>query len=274
VLTAHPPRDRRSRSPVEIHKRESIQRLQEAMAGDRLTVEYQPIVEARSGRVVGAEALLHWRAPSREPLDLSALLAAAERSPVIYALERWVLARCGEEWKGPALTELRLNVNLSAREFDRPRLPDRLRAALSQSGLDPSRLTLEITETSAIRDPRAVAALLREMKQEGSEVWLDDFGTGHSSLEWLFRLPVDGIKIPGTFVCDVPGDQRAALITASVIDLAHQLGLRVLAEGVERPEQRDWLVERGCDHLQGFLFAPGLPAAELSSRQVAVGATA
>jgi EAL domain-containing protein (putative c-di-GMP-specific phosphodiesterase class I) len=265
--------DRRGHSPVAIRKRESIQRLQDALARDRLTVEYQPIVDAGTGRMVAAEALLHWRTPSREKHELPALVAAAEKSPVIFALERWVLARCGEEWQEPHLRELRLNVNLSAREFDRPRLPDRLRAALRKSGLDPTRLTLEITETSGIRDPGAVASLLHEMKREGSEVWLDDFGTGHSSLEWLLRLPVDGIKIPGTFVSVLLDDERAAMITASVIDLARRLGLRVLAEGVERPAQRAWLTEQGCDQLQGFLFAPGLPARELSS-QVAVGETA
>jgi EAL domain-containing protein (putative c-di-GMP-specific phosphodiesterase class I) len=269
VPTSRPPVNRRSQSPRALRKRESIQRLQDALAEDRLTVQYQPIVDAHTARPVAAEALLRWRHPKRETYDIKVLLAAAERSPVIYSLERWVVETCctsAAAWQRGPLRDLRLNVNLSAREFDRARFPDRLRSSLHKSGIDSGRVTLEITETSGISDPAAVAEVLTELKRDGFEVWLDDFGTGHSSLEWLFRLPADGVKIPSTFVDDVTRDDRAATITAAVIELAHRLGLRVVAEGVEHQEQRHWLAQAGCEQLQGFLFHAAMAAPVLARR--------
>src|SRR5262249_36879965 len=187
----------------------SIRRLKDALAGDRLVVHYQPLVEVSSGRPVRAEGLLRWRRPGEERDALPELIAAAEQSPIIYALERWIVAACfadAARWHKGALPDLRVNGNLSAREFARKRFADRLRAAVRKSGVDPARVTLEITETSRIDDAEAAARMLDDLKTMGFEVWLDDFGTGHSTLEWLWRLPIDGLKVPGTFVQDVARD--------------------------------------------------------------------
>jgi EAL domain-containing protein (putative c-di-GMP-specific phosphodiesterase class I) len=232
-------------------------------------VHYQPIVDVHSGRPVRAEGLIRWRHPEREPHPLPALVEAVEYSPIIYGLERWVVATCfadAARWQKGSLPALRVNVNLSAREFDRPRFVDRLRAAVRKSGLDPSRATLEITETSAIDHPEAAARMLDDLKKIGFEIWLDDFGTGHSTLEWLWRLPIDGLKVPGTFVQDVTGDARAAAITTALVALAHGLGVRIAAEGVETDDQRRWLADHGCDELQGFLLYQPVPAADLAAR--------
>lgn len=260
--------DRRSQAVPALRRRESIAHLKQALAEERLVVHYQPIVDAATAEPVAAEGLLRWRRPEAESDELSVLLAAAEASPVIFALERWAIRTCCRDaarWPEQE-PPLRLNVNLSAREFDRPRLGNRIRSFVRQEGLDPRRITLEITETSAISDPDAASRVLDEMRQHGFEVWLDDFGTGHSSLEWLWALPADGVKIPGTFAADVVRDERAAMITSAIVDLAHRLGLRVVAEGVETSEQRDWLVAAGCDQLQGFLFGPAQATRALPER--------
>jgi diguanylate cyclase len=263
-----PQDDRRGHSPRAVRKRESIQYLKDALAGDRLTVLFQPIVDARTTRPVAAEALLRWRRPRQEAHDLTHLLGAAERSPVIHALERWVVEACGAAvpiWQRGALDAVRVNVNLSAREFGGPRLQARLAAVFRRSELDPARVTLEVTETSTI-EPAAASPVLESLRDEGFQVWLDDFGTGHSSLEWLLRLPADGVKIPATFVRALPGNERAVAIVTAVIDLAHHLGLRVTAEGVEGEEQRRWLARAGCDQLQGYLFYAAMPASVLARR--------
>jgi EAL domain-containing protein (putative c-di-GMP-specific phosphodiesterase class I) len=261
--------NRRSQSPSALRRRESIRVLKDALAGDRLVVHYQPIVEVVSGRAVTAEGLVRWRHPDREPEPLPQLVKAAEHSRIIYVLEHWVVATCfadAARWQKGPLPELRVNVNLSAREFDRPHFGDRLRAAVRKSGVDPRRVTLEITETSAIEDPEAAGRMLDDLKKMGFEIWLDDFGTGHSTMEWLWRLPIDGLKVPETFVQDVTHDAKAATITAAIVELAHRLGVRITAEGIENEDQRGWLTGAGCDELQGFLFYQPMPVEELLTR--------
>jgi EAL domain-containing protein (putative c-di-GMP-specific phosphodiesterase class I) len=199
---------------------------------------------------------------------LPGLVKAAERSPVIFPLERWAITRCGEDvGRWPAtLRDLRINVNVSAREFDHGGLASGLGRLVRRSGLEPARVSLEITETSALRDPEAVAGLLDGLKGQGFEVWLDDFGTGHSSLAWLRLLPIDGLKIPAEFVLDVHARPRVATITSAVIRLAHDLGLRVVGEGVETQADLEWLNARACDQVQGFLLYPPMAAEDLAAR--------
>jgi EAL domain-containing protein (putative c-di-GMP-specific phosphodiesterase class I) len=261
--------ERRSPTPAAVRKREAIRRLKEAMAADRFVLHYQPLVAARDGSVRGVEALLRWRAPDGAHDSVTDLVLAAERSPVIFRLENWALGealRAARAWKDAGLSDLRVGVNLSAREFPRANLVRRVQQQLSVAGLPPAALALEITESSRMDDFGAAADRLEKLAALGIELWLDDFGTGHSSLEWLLRLPVDGLKIPSTFVRELPGDDRAAAIATAVVDLAHHLGLRVAAEGVEREDQREWLVEAGCDQLQGYLFYAAMPASVLTGR--------
>jgi EAL domain-containing protein (putative c-di-GMP-specific phosphodiesterase class I) len=212
------------------------------------------------------EALLRWRTPDAEHHSITALLQSAERSPVIFKLENWTLGqalRAGRGWLDAGLTGLRVGVNLSAREFPRADLVRRVQSQLSASRLPASALALEITESSSMQDFGAAADRLERLAGMGIELWLDDFGTGHSSLEWLSHLPTHGLKIPGTFVERLFADGRCQVIVTRLIELAHDLGLRVVAEEVETEEQREWLAARGCDLFQGFLFHAPMPAEEL-----------
>ncbi len=223
-----------------------------------------------TGAVEAAEALVRWRSSSTD--DLGVMVAAADRGPVIRDLDTWVAScalRDAAAWQRGSLPDVRVHVNLSARGLWRRGFGDRWQAQVAEAGVDVTRVTLEITETSALPDPEVTARRLARLREGGLQVWLDDFGTGHSSLEWLWKLPVDGVKIPGTFVEDVTRDRQAATITGAVIALAHRLGLRVVAEGVETEEQRRWLADAGCDALQGFLFHAALPADELPLRLAA-----
>ena len=261
-----PGRERRSPTPAAARKRAAIRHLKEAVVEDRLHLLYQPIVSARDSRVERVEALLRWRKPKRETEALTDLIWAAERSPVIFKLENWILDqsfRAAAGWKEAGLSGVRVNVNLSAREFPRADLVARVTRRLQAARLDPGDVGLEITETSSMRRFDEVAEQIEQLIDKGIELWLDDFGTGHSSLEWLSHLPLHGVKIPGTFVERLHEEKRCQAIVARVIDLAHDLGLRVIAEEVETPAQRDFLAGRGCDFLQGFLFYAPMPAAEL-----------
>jgi diguanylate cyclase len=257
--------ERRSPTPAAVHKRDAIRRLKEALAADRFVLHYQPIVDAHDGRAVSAEALLRWRSEDAEQDSVQELLHSVERSPVIFKLENWALdqaLRAARGWLDAGLA-LRVGVNLSAREFPRADLGGRLRYRLSASGLPPSALALEITESSAMSDFEAAADRLERLAAMGIELWLDDFGTGHSSLDWLSRLPCHGVKVPGTFVGRLFTDDRCRTIVSRVVQLAHDLGLRVIGEGVETERQRDVLTDLGCDLLQGFLFHAPMPAEEL-----------
>jgi len=270
-----PARDeRRSPTPAAVHKRDAIRRLKQALVDDRFVLHYQPIVGAHDGRAVSAEALLRWRDPEEDQHAITELLQSAERSPVIFRLENWALdqaLQAARAWLDAGLN-LRVGVNLSAREFPRADLGRRIRQRLSSAGLPPSALALEITESSSMSDFGAAADRLERLAATGIELWLDDFGTGHSSLEWLSHLPTHGLKIPGTFVERLFADERCKVIVPRLIELAHDLGLRVVAEEVETKEQRDYLAGCGCDLFQGYLFRPALPAEELP--RALVGAVA
>ena len=208
------------------------------MVEDRLVLLYQPIVSARDSRVERVEALLRWRKPKKERETLTDLIWAAERSPVIFKLENWILdqsLRAAAGWRKAGLTGVRVNVNLSAREFPRADLVARVTRRLKAAGVDPGNVGLEITETSSMRRFDEVAEQIDRLIDKGIELWLDDFGTGHSSLEWLSHLPLHGVKIAGTFVERLRDEKRCQAIVTRVIALAHDLGLKVIAEGVETP---------------------------------------
>jgi EAL domain-containing protein (putative c-di-GMP-specific phosphodiesterase class I) len=261
-----PAPERRSPTPAALRKRDAIRRLKEAQTADRFFLHFQPIVGAREPVVPSAEALLRWRKPATEADDLTHLFMAAERSPAIFRLENWTLRQAlgaCRGWQAAGLADLRVQVNLSAREFPRADLVRRLQRELRATGLEAAKISLEITETSWLHDFQAPAEQLRRLMAIGVELWLDDFGTGHSSLEWLSHLPTHGLKIPTTFVARLFTDDRCQVIVRRMIDLAHDLGLRVIAEGVECEEQRAFLAEHGCDLLQGFFLYAPMPAEAL-----------
>ena len=263
-----PGRERRSPTPAAGRKRAAIHHLKTAVAEDRLHLLYQPIVNAGDSRVERVEALLRWRKPQREQQTLIDLIWSVERSPVIFKMENWILDqsfRAASAWIDKGLPRIRVNVNLSAREFPRADLVARVTRRLGDAHLDPAGVGLEITETSGMDRFDEVADQIDSLVDKGIELWLDDFGTGHSSLEWLSHLPLHGVKIPGTFVERLHEEKRCQAIVTRVIGLAHDLGLKVIAEGVETAEQRDFLAAHGCDFFQGFLFYAALPAARLPS---------
>ena len=233
--------------------------LERAMEEKDLLLVYQPIFEANEPhRIWSAEALIRQRRQSGEIREATIITEAAEEGPEVFALDSWAMHNAYDDaanWQRTTASEVRLNVNLSSREFQEGNLLPRLRKLVGGCGIDTRKVNLEITETSYIDEPEETMDVLTEMKKLGVQLWLDDFGTGHSSLMHLLHFPVDGLKLPGDFVKGLPGDQRSVAITRQLVTLAHDLGLTVIAEGVERKEQLDLLREWKCDYIQGFLLA-------------------
>ena len=217
-----------------------------------------------TGRVIGAEALLRWNDKELGNVEPGRFIPIAEECGLILPLGDWVLARSMQQladWQREGLGELRLAVNLSARQFSGDTLVTRLDQLLAQHRIDPSRMELEITETAAMRDPEKTRALLRQLRARGFKLAIDDFGTGYSSLAYLKLFAIDRIKIDRAFVQDLESNANDATIVAATIGLAHSLGLGVVAEGVETRGQWGFLREKHGDEAQGFLFGRPMPAA-------------
>lgn len=237
--------------------------LRDALQNDRFTLAYQPQYDLQTGRMNGAEALLRWLPPTGGPMLPPAFVPTAEATGLIHPIGEWVLrTACGQasRWGG----SFRLAVNLSPRQL--PRAEEIVLAALRETGLDPGRLELEITEQSLAEDLPAAAGVLRRLNMLGVRIALDDFGTGYSSLQYLARLPVHTLKIDRSFVAQMARAGKARAIVESVIRLAHRLSLCVVAEGVETRAQRDLLRRQGCDLAQGFLYARPLAEKDLHAR--------
>jgi EAL domain-containing protein (putative c-di-GMP-specific phosphodiesterase class I) len=221
---------------------------------DDLLLVYQPIHDARSGEVRAAEALLRQRRRSGEVREASIITAAAEKGPEIFLLDSLTMRTAFSDaarWmrKAPAV---RLQVNLSPREFEEKDVTARLETLAAGTGIDLHRVALEITETTYIKRPEETVAALADLKRLGVGLWLDDFGTHHSSIEHLQKFPLDGIKIPRQFM---KADRNSVAIARGLIAIAHEIGLTVIAEGVENREQLAFLLENQCDLIQGFLFS-------------------
>jgi len=235
-----------------------------ALEDDQLFILYQPMLELEHGRVVGAEALLRWRHPVDGVIAPDAFIPIAEANGLIVPIGRWVLQEaCAQavSWRERG-HPLSVAVNVSARQLERAKFVDEVRSALRDSGLAPTALTLEITETELMRNPDSTAQLLGELKALGVQLAVDDFGTGYSSLAYLRQFPVDSLKIDRTFITGLALSSEAHALTHTLIQLGKALGLQTLAEGVEQRDQVDELQREGCDLVQGFLFArPLAPAA-------------
>lgn len=235
--------------------------LENALDRENVVVLYQPIHEVASRRMIAAEALMRQRRESGEIREAAILTKAAEHAPrdEMIDLDEIVLERAFTGWR----SDLRLHVNLSPREFQHDDVVARVRRAIDAATINPHRVTLEIMETSHLEHLGDAARVLREIKALGVEVWLDDFGTGHSTIEQLYRFPIDGLKLPSTFIADVDRNRRSRAITKSLIALAHDLALHVIAEGVEREAQLAALADLDCDAVQGFLFSRPVTLDEL-----------
>ena len=245
--------------------------LRQALERDELMLHYQPIVELASGRIVAAEALLRWDHPQRGMISPDEFIPLAEETHLIEAIDSWVLeqaCRQASAWQPaePGEAPFGISVNLSARQFRNERLIDEVRAVLARTGLPAAALKLEITEHVLIDETAATARTLSDLQKLGVKLAIDDFGTGYSSLGYLRHLPVDGLKMDSVFVRGLGREAGGAAIVEAIVALAYALGMRVTAEGIETAEQLVYLRSIGCDRGQGFLFAHGLPADELSSR--------
>lgn len=238
--------------------------LRKALERDELALMYQPKVDLASGRVVGLEALVRWLTRSGAIIGPDQFIPVAEETGLIVPIGRWVVrAACSQwiAWRDAGLDPPPVAVNLSPRQFSDVRLIEDIDAILAETCMDAAHLHLEVTESAAMENPDRTFGMLDALRQRGLHVYIDDFGTGHSNLAQLKRLPIDALKIDKSFVSDVLTHSDDAEITTAIIRLAHALNLRVVAEGVETQEQVAFLRAHGCDEIQGYLVsrpvAPG-----------------
>ena len=241
--------------------------LRGAIETEELVVYFQPKAELEKGRILGAEALVRWQHPERGFIPPNDFIPIAERTGLIKPLSRYVLAAAIEQcaaWQAAGL-ELQVAVNLTIPDLLELELPDRIAALLEQNGVRPGQLELEITESTILADPFRVRVVLNRLNEMGLRLAIDDFGTGYSSLAYLRNLPVHTIKIDRSFVMGMSEDASDATIVRSTIDLAHNLGLEVVAEGVETQEVWDALRAQGCSLAQGYFIAKPAPPADLAA---------
>jgi len=234
-----------------------VAELREAVAKNQLALVYQPKVDARTQRITAAEALLRWHHPVRGVISPGIFIPLAERHGLVGELGDWVIQRACRQagaWRDQGL-RMRVAINLSAYQMRQDDLVPRLEAALRDNRLQPHRFTVEITESLALEHTQATERTFEGLRRAGLHVAIDDFGAGQTSLAYLRRLPASELKMDMSLVRDLATSADARAIAEAVIKLAHALERRVVAEGVETVEQRDWLTAAGCDELQGYLFA-------------------
>ncbi|MGV7209875.1 putative bifunctional diguanylate cyclase/phosphodiesterase [Oxalobacteraceae bacterium A2-2] len=241
--------------------------LREALANGELMLYYQPKVSLRSGRIVGAEALLRWRHPVRGMVSPGVFIPVAEETGLILELGAWVLdeaCRQVRAWNDANLIMPPVAVNLSARQFDQ-QLPARVAAVLDKHGVQPGQINLEITESLLVRGADSVVAIMNQLVAMGMSLALDDFGTGYSSLAYLKKFPISTLKIDRAFVVGLPYEENDCAIARAIVTMGQQLRQEIVAEGVETAEQMAFLRELGCDQLQGYLFSQPVPAADFAA---------
>jgi diguanylate cyclase (GGDEF)-like protein len=236
--------------------------LGHALERGEFLLHYQPIVDVASGLITGVEALLRWQHPVRGLVPPLEFIPLAEETGLIVAIGEWVLATAcarNRAWQVQGLTDLRVAVNLSARQLADPLFLPRLTQIVRDSGLDPSSLELEITESMVMARGECAVTVLQQLKSLGVQLAIDDFGTGYSSLAYLRRFPIDTLKVDRSFIRDIPDNSGDKKITRAIIAMAHSLRLKVVAEGVETAEQLQFLRAQHCDSVQGFLLHRPLP---------------
>lgn len=240
--------------------------LNHALRQDALSVHYQPKIDVGTGRVTGVEALLRWQHPTHGWISPGQFIPVAESTELIRPLTLWVMDHAlaqQAQWRAQGL-ELHVAVNLSARNLMDERLPDTIHALLERHGVPPDQLELEITESAVMAEPLRALEVLSEIHDMGVKLSIDDFGTGYSSLAYLRRLPIDMLKIDLSFVVHMNQNDQDAMIVHTIINLAHNLGLGVVAEGVENEATLSALAEIGCDQAQGYLMGRPMPAAQIA----------
>jgi diguanylate cyclase (GGDEF)-like protein len=246
------------------HEQQQIlHELRRAQFHEEMVLHYQPKIDAKHGKLIGVEALARWNHPTRGMVAPAQFIPQAERIGLMIPLGGWVLneaCRQMSQWRSAGYLDWTVSVNLSAVQFNHPELITLVRETLERHKLPAKCLTLEITETTAMRDAGASMVILERLVEVGVRISIDDFGTGYSSLLYLKRLPASELKIDRGFVRDLPHDAEDAAIIVAILALGHTLNLEVVAEGVETVEQQELLTRLGCDSLQGFLLGRPAPA--------------
>jgi diguanylate cyclase (GGDEF)-like protein len=242
--------------------------LQRALEHEEFVLHYQPVVQLETGEISGVEALIRWRHPERGMVQPLEFIPLAEETGLIVAIGRWVLREACTfavqlQRRFPTEPPLHVAVNLSARQIARPEMVDEVRDIVTETGLDPATLILEITESMVMQDMELAIERLRQLKELGVRLAIDDFGTGYSSLNYVRRFPVDILKVDKSFIDEVSEGGESSALTAAVIELAGILNLKPVAEGIERVDQLERLMELKCDLGQGFLFARPLVPEDL-----------
>ena len=238
-----------------------------ALERNELEMFYQPKVDARSGELLGAEALMRWRHPVQGMISPARFIPLAEESGLISAFGAWAIDNvCTQQraWLNAGLLAVPVAVNISAQQFGQQDLPELVAHALADNGLPPQLLDLELTESLLMRNADRAAGVLQRLRKMHVHVAIDDFGTGYSSLSYLKQFPVQSLKIDRSFICEISDDGEPVNLASAIIAMAHELGLTVVAEGVESEAQARYLAKRGCDQFQGYLFGRPQPAGDFS----------
>jgi diguanylate cyclase (GGDEF)-like protein len=242
--------------------------LRNALKRSEFEVYYEPQIEIKTGKIIGAEALVRWNHPERGRVSPGEFIPMAEEMGLIAPLGEWVLetaCRQTKAWQTQGLPPLRVAVNLSARQFEQKNLTERVSQILRETNLDPKCLELELTEGLILQDETAAHQAFTVWRDMGIRIAIDDFGTGYSSLSYPKRFPFDAIKIDKSFIRDLADDRQNAAITIAIIQMAHYMNMTVIAEGVENESELAFLCAHGCDEIQGYFFSPALPRAEFEA---------
>ena len=243
-------------------------RLRRGIERSEFFLRYQPQVDVMSGRIVGVEALLRWNDPQQGEIYPKDFISIAEELGLIVPLGEWVFRTASQQiklWDQEGFKDITVSVNLSPRQFISRKLLPSMKSALLETGIDPRRIDLEITETMAMRNLEQSIEILSELRRMGATISIDDFGVGYSSLGQLRRLPAQTLKIDRSFISQIPDDPNSCSITEAILAMAKRLHLRVVAEGVETQAQLDFLRANSCDVYQGFLYAKPLTTVETTA---------
>ncbi len=235
-----------------------------ALQREEFVLHFQPQVNLRSGGIIGLEALLRWQSPELGLVPPMEFIPVAEESNLIADIGKWVLEKtCAtlRAWQDAGVPVVPVAVNIAASQFARQDFDTTVADALGRHGIDPGLLELELTESLSMGDPMGSIALMQRLRAIGISLAIDDFGTGYSNLSYLKRFPVDRLKIDKSFTSGLASNTEDHAIVTAVISLAHSLGLKAIAEGVESEDQLRLLVAEGCDEIQGYFFSRPLPEA-------------
>jgi predicted signal transduction protein with EAL and GGDEF domain len=245
------------------------QRLREAIRREQLLLHFQPRVHIGTGRIVGLEGLVRWQAPGEPLVYPVSFISIAEETGLIVDIGRYVLrAACTQarRWRDAGHRGLTVSINASPRELQQERYAEQVLGALQEFNLPPDALEIEITESMVVQDAPRLIRMLNRLQEAGVQIAIDDFGTGYSNLRYLQRFPAQRLKIDRSFITDILRSNEDTAIVRAIITLGHNLGMQVVAEGVEQPEQIELLRELGCDELQGFPLGRPSPAEDLEAR--------